>query len=438
MISLRYWPSLTNIFLILAFAQSLVCAEKPPADQLTKYALVITGGELLKGIYADSHTFFITRALEPIGCQCVFSLSVGDVREDLLDALNYAGAHADLIITTGGLGPTDADVTRNALMEFTGIPLRENPEVVKEMQRRFGTPLRENMRRQARTPEKGGYMANPNGTAAGLIFDDGKRVVAALPGPPGELQPMATNQLIPFLSKRFGLRAIGVSVAMRFVGVGESSIDQTIHEHLTLPSDLSIAYQFDQGRVDLTFSVPGNSEEDRKRLKALEAELLKYLKEYMYADDGSTLEECAIGLLEKQGGTLVTAEVGTGGGVAASLNNVDGAARRFTGGYVAPSNAAMAQRLGLEGDLPANEQTSQEAAALENAKRACRHNDSEWSISISELYKEENGDPCVWAAVGSMKKGFKTQRMTLRGRGKSAQDRLVTQVLDLFRRRIIE
>jgi len=363
---------------------------------------------------------------------------VGDVREDLLDALNYAKAHADVIITTGGLGPTDADVTRNALTEFTQIPLRENPDVVKEMQRRFGTSLRENMLRQAKTPEKGSFMTNPNGTAVGLIFDGGEQVVASLPGPPGELQPMVTNELIPFLAKRFGPHAIGASISMRFAGIGESSIDQAIHDHLTLPLDVTISFKFDQGRVDLAFSVPGNSEEDKKRLKMLEAELMKYLKEYMYADDGSTLEECAIDLLEKQDGALVTAEVGTGGGVAASLNNVEGASRRFKGGYVAPSNAVMARRLGLDGELPPNEQASQEAAALENAKRACLHNDSEWSISISELYKEENGDSCVWMAVGSMKKGFKTQRMTLRGRGKSAQDRLVTQALDFFRKRIIE
>ncbi|HUV14424.1 MAG TPA: competence/damage-inducible protein A, partial [Acidobacteriota bacterium] len=213
-------------------------AESSQDGGTTDFVLIITGGELLRGLYTDSHTQFITRALVPLGCRCVASLCVGDKSQDLKDALVYAKQHAPLIIVTGGLGPTDDDITRDVVAELTGIRLKEHPEALADLEKRFagsGRELRENLRRQALTPVKGTYLPNPSGTAVGLVFDNDKRVIVALPGPPRELRPMLSNELIPYLSKRFGIRSIGSSLQMRFVGIGESSIDQAIQDHLPLP-----------------------------------------------------------------------------------------------------------------------------------------------------------------------------------------------------------
>ncbi len=404
-------------------------------DEPIDYALIVTGGELLRGVYADGHTHFITRTLEPLGCRCVASMCIGDTRKDLLDALRFADDHADLIIVTGGLGPTKDDVTREVLSEYTGIPIKEHPEVVEKIRKRFaGREIKENLLRQTRTPVKGDYFLNPNGTAVGLVFDDKKQVVVALPGPPSELQPMVKDELIPFLSERFGIHSIGCSLTMRFVGIGESSIDQVMRDHMTLPKDLMISSLFEQGRVDLTFSLPGDTDEDKKRLKALEADLLKHIKEYMYSDTGKTLEEHIIDLLGEGGHSLVTSEVGSGGAIAASLNHAEGASNHFKGGYIAPSNQIMMAMLDIPAQQDGQNTRSPETTALLHAERASKQSDSEWAIAVSEIITEGNQSPHVWVAVGSHNTGFKAKRINLRGRGESAQKRLVTNALDFFRR----
>ena len=190
------------------------------------YFIIVTGSELLRGVYADQHTQFITRALGPLGYRCLGSMSIGDVQADLNEALDFARGKVPLVLTTGGLGPTSQDITRKVLSDYTRITLKEHPGALTDLKRRYGGVqgiLRPVLRGQALAPEKGTYLPNPNGSAVGLVFDDGQRVIAALPGPPRELRPMVRNELVPYLSDRFGLRKVGHSLTMRFAGIGQSS-----------------------------------------------------------------------------------------------------------------------------------------------------------------------------------------------------------------------
>jgi len=435
------------IFILgIEFNAQSECGERSPElssspDKPTPYVLVITGDEVVKGIYADTHTHFITRTLGPLGCLCLASISIGDETEPFLSVLRFAETLAPLIIVTGGLGPTDADITRQTLSQFTGIPLREDPNIIEDMKRRFGGSsgeLRNNMRRQARVPEKGAYLRNPNGTAAGLIFDDGRRVVVALPGPPRELQPMVAQELIPYLSKRFGIHSIGTSLMMRFVGIGESLIDQTMHDKLSFPPDLTVAFKFELGRVDLTFSLPGNTPDDFARLKALETELMKSLGEYLYTDEGYSLEECVVRLLARRNTNLVTVEVGSGGAVAAGLNYVENAPRYFWGGHVAPSDKILARMLDFPDSSFTELESSPEALTKALARRACEQEESEWSIAVTETRKGDGDSRYLWVALGSREGGFTTQRLALRGAGESMRNTIVTQVLDLLRRKLLQ
>ena len=407
-------------------------------DDPTDYMIVVTGGELLRGVYADGHTLFLTRTLNPLGCRCVGSMSVGDSPEDLRAALEFAEQHAKLIIITGGLGPTDDDVTRKTLSKFTGVPLHMHPDAIKDLERRFGRPLdkiRENLQRQTLTPETGTYFNNPNGTAVGLLFDNGERVIAALPGPPGELQTMVTGELIPYLAKRFGIHSIGASLTMRFVNIGESNIDQTIHSKMQLPDDLIISSLFVQGRVDLTFAFPGSTPDDVARLKALESELLGHIREYFYADDGSTLEERVIQLLAERKATLVTAEVGSGGAIAASLHNAEGASSLYTGGCAAPTHRVLLEMLNGSAPLTYLPESSEKSIRT-IAEQASKKSKNAWAIAISEIEIADDRSRHVWAAFGSKQSGFEVKRIRLRGNGRSAQDRLVTTVLDQVRRKL--
>lgn len=137
----------------------------------TRYAIIITGDELLTGIYADGHTPFLTRTLRPLGLECVVVLCVGDTQEALRAALDFAVHKAPLVLVTGGLGPTDNDITRETISQFTGVTLEEDPDVLARMAARLNTPpeqLRANLRRQCRVPAAGRYLDNPHGTAVGL------------------------------------------------------------------------------------------------------------------------------------------------------------------------------------------------------------------------------------------------------------------------------
>ncbi len=401
------------------------------------YFIIVTGSELLRGIYADQHTQFITRALGPLGYRCLGSMSIGDVQTDLFEALDFARKKAPLVLTTGGLGPTSQDITRKVLSDYTSIELKEHPRALTDLKRRFGGTrgvLRPVLRGQALAPEKGAYLPNPNGTAMGLVFDDGQRVIAALPGPPRELQPMVRNELVPYLSDRFGLRKVGHSLTMRFAGIGQSRIDQVIRDHLNLPKELAVWSSFKSNRVDITFSFPGNSPREAERLRVLEGDLLEHIGEYMYSDTGSSLEERIWQLLQQREASLVLGEIASGGAVSSSLLAVEGDSARFRGAYSAAGHQALSRILGDDGDpSPAS---SGESVVLEIARRASEKREGAWGLVVGPVDLDEKGSASVWMAAGSAGTGFVSRRIGVRRGKRLRRDRLVTHALDLLRREL--
>jgi len=303
------------------------CAGGEPCPQVaglirTRYMIIVTGGELLAGAYQDGHTYFLTRTLRPLGLSCVGSMCVGDNQADLKEALRFATGRAALVIVTGGLGPTANDITREVLSDFTGIALKEHPDVLQQLARRFSVPpadLRANLRRQTEVPIRGTYFKNPNGTAVGLVFEMPDAVIVALPGPPGELQHMVRDELVPYLSRRFGTRLPGCSLMLRFVGLGQSQIDQTLKDRVPLSPDVTVSSQFQGSRVDFTFSLPDDTPGDRARLQDLKQKITEYLGDYIYADSDTSLEEHVVKLLEARKATLALAEVGSAGSLTAAL-----------------------------------------------------------------------------------------------------------------------
>lgn len=416
---------------------SAVCQEQADDKPPTPYVLVITGNELLKGIYADGHTQYITSTLAPLGCRCTASISVGDSEQDFFDALEYASTHGDFVIVTGGLGPTPADITRETVSKFTGIPIEINDELVENMARRFRTPkdqLRENLVRQTYMPTKGSYLKNTVGSAYGLVFDDEKQVIICLPGPPRELQTMVKDELAPYLASRFGIHKIGASLQMRFVGIGESSIDNTIQKELTLPKDLMTEFKFDMGRVDVTFSLPHETGEDKKTLKELEAALLSHIQEFFYADDGSTLESHVLQLLQKRNETIALAEIGSDGAIAAALGDVFEVEDVYLGGIVAPNHDSLLKLVSHDQDINIPNEIS-EASTIAIAKKICHTIGSDWGIAVSQIQKEDDRQ-FVWVTMGSESTSFQTGKLGVSGRGDSAQKRMVTDVLNILRKRI--
>ena len=411
---------------------------KSSISQTTKYMIIVTGGELLSGIYPDGHTYFITQTLYPLGLECVGSMSVDDKKSDLESALGYATEKADLVIVTGGLGPTENDITREALSEFTGIKLKEHPDVLRRMSQRFRVSpdkLRSNLRRQTQVPTQGTYLKNSNGTAFGLVFESDDAVIVALPGPPRELKVMVNNELVPYLKQRFGTRLPGCSIKLRFVGLGQSQISQTLRERIRPASDIMSSTQFQDGRVDFTFSLPYDTQQDRERLEELKQEIMKHLGEYVYSDDETSLEKCVIRLLKARGATLAMAEVGSGGSLAAALSEADVNNEVLVGAYTAPTVDKLCHLLGVKIDnrTDGKSRTQQIEQLVKATADAAK---SQSAIAVGPVRRDENGTAYVDVAFKLSDGRIENQQYRLRGTGELARSRLSTQLLEQLRRKL--
>lgn len=422
---------LTLLFAFLALGAGHAADQKP-----IEFFLVVTGGELLQGVYPDSHTSYLTRALRPLGVRCVGSLLVDDQRDDIHRALRYATNRAPLVIVTGGLGPTANDITRETLSDFTGIPLREDQDVVRDMERRFGQPrerLRANLQRQALVPAQGRYLKNSGGTAVGLVFEAAPSVIVALPGPPRELQAIAREELVPFLRERFGVRELGCSLQLRFVGAGQSLIDQTLKDHVPLPADMVVTSLFEAGRVDFTFSLPGNTDDDRQQLEAIEKSLRRHLSEYIYANDSSSLEDVVVKKLRARGGALVLVDIGSGGAVATALHGAREAASLLAGAFVAHSEPAAAELLGLEAERLGT-------GALDRVKMlastAAAKTRSPWALVVGAVHAVRPREHAVWIACHFPDDHWETELLPVRNPSESPRPTLTTPVMDFLRRRL--
>lgn len=437
------WAQLVRIWLSLVLLIGLIrplSGEALPTESAppTRYMIIVAGGELLSGAYQDSHTYFLTRTLHPLGLRCVGSMCVDDKQADLKEALRFATGKAALVIVTGGLGPTDNDITREALSDFTQIALKEHPDVLGELARRFHVSpdqLRLNLRRQTQVPTRGRYLPNPNGTAVGLVFEQADIVIVALPGPPRELQAMVRNELVPYLRQRFGTRLPGCSLTLRFVGIGQSQIGQTLKEHVLIAPDITLSSQFQGSRVDFTFSLPDDTPQNRARLGELKQKIMKHLGEYVYADDETSLEQHVVKLLEARGATLALAEVGSGGTLVAALSSADGARQVLAGAYGAPTTEKLRRILRVPDErwtasTTGGQRIEQLAAAAADATA------SRCAIAVGQARQDESGATYVEVAFKLPSGQLENQQVRLRGTGELARSELSTQLLDQLRRRL--
>ncbi|MBI5818916.1 MAG: CinA family protein [Verrucomicrobia bacterium] len=404
--------------LLLGVASLNAAEAKPPLD----YRIVITGEELLRGVFPDAHTAFVTRTLHALGCHCVGSTTVDDKVADIQEAVRTAAQKVSLVIVTGGLGPTVNDVTRDALAQLTGIALHEQADVLAAMEKRLKTPrdeIRPNLRRQSMVPTRGTYLKAFAGTAVGLVFEWNDKVIVALPGPPRELQPMVKNELAPYLSRKFGVRAPGSSITLRFVGIGQSLIDQTMSQHVPLPADVIVGSQFEGGRVDFTFMLPGNGPEQEARLKQLAVKIREQLGEYIYAEGETTLEQQVAQTLLARGAQLTLVEIGTGGRLAASLSGLPETARLLKGAHVAPSGEAMQQLL---------KSNSRELKAFAQA------DNSDWTIVVGGIDVDSGGARSCSVLFRLGGERWESVRVPVQGSGETAQASMVTHIWDRLRR----
>ncbi len=339
--------------------------------------IVTIGTEILLGQLLDTNAPYVARALADAGVDVFAKHSVGDNAARLAAMLSAALERADGVVTTGGLGPTVDDLTKEAVAAAAGAPLElHEPSLlaIEERFRAFGRPMTENNRRQAMLPKGAFVFENPHGTAPGFaaIRADGK-FVACMPGVPREMKPMLAERLMPWLRARYGLRGGIFTRTLHTVGIGESELDRRVEDLFRTLENPKIAMLAHGGRVDVKIMAKAADERAARALIApVELAVRERIGGGIFGVDEETLEGAIVRELGARGLTLGTAESLTGGGLADAIVCVPGASAVYLGGVVAYDNAVKTSLLGVDaGLLEAHGAVSEEVArAMAEGARA--------------------------------------------------------------------
>ena len=304
---------------------------------------VAIGTELLLGQIVNSNAAWVGEQLALAGIDCVYHVTIGDNRQRMIDTIQQALDRSDAVIVSGGLGPTQDDITREVIAEVMGTKLIRDDEIADRIRHRFesrGRVMSENNLRQADIPDGGMAIPQMPGTAPGLVCPVGDKVIYAVPGVPFEMKMMCEECVIPDLQKRSGVTAVIKSRVLKTWGQTESGLDEMLTErmaHLDASGRATIAFQasgIEGLKVRVTVKA-GTEEEAAQILAEEEAAVRDVIGEYVFGSDDETMESVILQLLRERGMTLAVAESVTGGMVGARLTSVPGSSDVLRGGIVA-------------------------------------------------------------------------------------------------------
>jgi nicotinamide-nucleotide amidase len=319
---------------------------------------IAVGSEMLTPFRQDTNSLFITERLNEIGVRVAFKTTVGDRMEHLVSAVRTAASRVDIVVIMGGLGPTQDDLTRQAVAEAMGIHIRRNADIVAELYKRFAArrmSMTENNAQQADVLEGAHVVPNANGTAPAqwldTVFGGHRKILILLPGPPLEMKPIFDQECIPRLREALPQRFIAVRT-LKAAMIGESACDAriaSIYKHypdiettiLATGGDIQLNLICEKPALDLA----------QARVDELAGRIEEELDEFIYSTQGESLEEIVLLYLGMKGATLAVAESITGGLVSERITSIPGSSRAFLGGAVVYSNELKATFAGVDAAL---------------------------------------------------------------------------------------
>jgi nicotinamide-nucleotide amidase len=416
-----------------------------------KIDVINTGAELMLGRILNTHQQWICRQLTDNGYLVQRQIAIDDSSEAIREAVSDALKRADLIIVTGGLGPTSDDRTRDIIAEMLGRRLQEDKSVLAEILRFFEQRRREppeTVKVQALIPEGATVLANANGTAPGLVLKGAPleagtnaRMIVMLPGPPRELRPMFLNQALPLIRTSFPPAEPFVCRTLKTTGMGESFLEQKIAgpvAHL-LTSGLELGYCARTGEVDLRFVAQG------VKAEAIVAEAEKIaravLGDIIFGSDDDQLENVIIRLLTDRRQTLSLAESCTGGYIANRLTNVAGASAVLLAGLVTYSNEAKQSFLGVTSEALIEHGAVSNPVARQMAEGARQRTGADYALSITGIAGPSGGTDTK--PVGTVFIGLASSKGTEVRHHRNSYDRETfkyvssQQTLEMLRRAIL-
>lgn len=410
--------------------------------------IIAVGTELLLGQLVDSNTGFIASELAATGVDVHATHAIGDNRERIAQAVRSSLSRADGVITTGGLGPTVDDLTKEAVCDALGVGTELYEPALRQMEAFFakaGRPMRENNRKQAELPRGSRAMENPNGTAPGFIaFGANEKFVACMPGVPREMKPMMRLQLEPFLRERFGVTSAIYTRVLHTIGLGESEIDHRIGDLFAAGENPKIAVLAHDFRADVkVMAKSASAQAAEAAIAPLQREIERRLAGYVFGVGDATPASAILDLLRKRKQRLAVAESCTGGRIAAALTSVAGASDTLLGAVVAYDNSVKRFALGVSGDALERFGAVSAEVATEMAAGARARLGADVALATTGIAGPGGGTPekpvgLVFFAIDGAGGDAQTWRYEFSGDRDAIQQRATTAALGFLWRRLVQ
>ena len=358
--------------------------------------IIAVGSELLTPQHTDTNSLYLTEKLNNLGILVRFKTIVGDSKEDLASVFRTALARSPLIVLTGGLGPTDDDLTRDVVAEILERPLREVEEIRRRIQERYarlGRPMPENNLRQAQVPEGADWLENRNGTAPGIWIEHKGVLVVLLPGPPRELEPLFEATCLPRLERVSGGQRIRTRV-YKIVGLPESEVDSRIAPLYRPFQDIATTILAAMGSIEVHLRARAATDREAEaRLSELGDKIELALGDHVYSTKGESMEEVVGMYLVMRQKTVAVAESCTGGLLAERLTRISGSSTYFLGGVVSYSNDLKTRLAGVPADLIATHGAVSKPVAQAMAEGIRARSGASMGIGITGIAGPNGGTP---------------------------------------------
>lgn len=408
--------------------------------------LISVGTELLLGNIVNTNTQFLAEKCALLGLSMYHQVIVGDNRERLTQVIRTALDRSDIVILTGGLGPTEDDLTKEVCAEVMGFSLAEDPHTRQMIESYFKNniykEIPDNNWKQAIVPQGAIVLDNHNGTAPGLILEKANKTAILLPGPPNELIPLFNEQVYPYLEK---LRPEVIrSQMVKVCGIGESQVEDKLLDLIDSQTNPTIATYAKTGEVHLRITASAaTTEEADSMIKPVVKEIKKRLGDAVYSTkENESLEMAVVRLLKKNGLTVTTAESCTGGMLAARLVNVPGVSDVYREGYITYSNKAKRRLLDVNKSTLKKYGAVSEQTAREMAIGGVFANGADVCVATTGIAGPDGGTeekPVGLVYISCyLKDKVTVERFQFKGNREKIREQTVVKALDLLRRSILK
>ncbi|MCF8230789.1 MAG: competence/damage-inducible protein A [Bacteroidales bacterium] len=375
-----------------------------------KTEIINIGDEILIGQIVNTNAAWMADQLNLNGFSVVHMATIADTKEAIIQALRQASVRADVVLLTGGLGPTKDDITKQTLAEYFGTNLITHKKILQEVKDFFasrGQSLTPTNRRQADIPANCIPLSNPYGTAPGMWFEERGKIYASMPGVPIEMKNLLSREIIPRLREKYQTEHLVHQTIMTH-GLGESHLSDNIREwEEQLPNHIKLAYLPRPGIVRLRLSAVGNDKTKLKQeINQAIHDLQAYIPDLIYGYDDITLEEVTGQLLSRQKKTVATAESCTGGAIAARITRIPGSSAYFRGSVVAYANDVKEKQLGVPPSSLKNHGAVSQPVVEAMAEGVRNRFKTDYALATSGIAGPEGGTKekpvgMVWIAVSS-------------------------------------